>query len=33
LSASDYKKVKQTIPELADDPRPSGSKKLKGRNG
>ncbi|GAF04804.1 type II toxin-antitoxin system RelE family toxin [Saccharicrinis fermentans] len=33
LPANDYKKVKQTILDLADEPRPAGSKKLKGRNG
>ncbi|MBA7577641.1 hypothetical protein ES708_19494 [subsurface metagenome] len=33
LPANDYKKVKQTILDLANDPRPAGSKKLKGRDG
>lgn len=31
LPAADYKKVKQAIFDLAQDPRPPGSKKLKGR--
>jgi mRNA interferase RelE/StbE len=31
IPASDYKKVKQAILDLARDPRPTGSKKLKGR--
>ena len=31
IPASDYKKVKQAILNLAQDPRPPGSKKLKGR--
>lgn len=29
----DYKKVKQAILDLTQDPRPPGSKKLKGREG
>jgi mRNA interferase RelE/StbE len=33
LPANDYKKAKQTILGLANDPRPAGSKKLKGRDG
>ena len=33
IPASDYKKVKLAILDLADDPRPPGSKKLKGRPG
>lgn len=33
LPANDYKKVKQTILDLTNDPRPVGSKKLKGRDG
>ncbi len=33
LHANDYKKVKQTILELATNPRPTGSKKLRGRAG
>ena len=33
IPASDYKKVKQAILDLAHDPRPPGSKKLKGREG
>ncbi len=33
LPPSDYKKVKQIILNLADNPRPAGSKKLKGRDG
>ncbi len=33
LPANDYKKVKQTILDLANNPRPSGSKNLKGRDG
>lgn len=33
LPADDYKKVKQTILDLANDPRPNGSIKLKGRDG
>lgn len=33
LPADDYKKVKQTILDLANDPRPNGSVKLKGRDG
>lgn len=33
IPASDYKKVKQAILDLAQDPRPPGSKKLKGRPG
>ena len=33
IPASDYKKVKQAILDLAKDPRPPGSKKLKGRQG
>lgn len=33
LSAIDYKKVKQTILDLANNPRPIGSIKLKGREG
>lgn len=31
IPANDYKKIKQAILDLAQDPRPSGSKKLKGR--
>ena len=31
IPASDYNKVKQAIMALAEDPRPPGSKKLKGR--
>jgi mRNA interferase RelE/StbE len=33
IPANDYKKVKQSILDLAEDPRPPGSKKLKGRPG
>ena len=33
LPANDYKKVKQTILNLAYEPRPAGSLKLKGRDG
>lgn len=33
IPASDYKKIKQAILDLAQDPRSSGSKKLKGRQG
>lgn len=33
IPASDYKKIKQAIQDLAHDPRPPGSKKLKGRSG
>ena len=33
LPANDYQKVKQTILNLAINPRPAGSKKLKGRDG
>ncbi len=33
IPTSDYKKIKQAILDLAKDPRPSGSKKLKGRQG
>lgn len=33
IPASDYKKVKAAIQALANNPRPSGSKKLKGRPG
>ncbi len=33
IPASEYKKVKQAILNLAKDPRPPGSKKLKGREG
>jgi len=33
IPASDYKKVKQTILILANDPRPPGTTKLKGRPG
>lgn len=33
LPADDYKKVKQAILSLADNPRPSGVKKLKGLSG
>jgi mRNA interferase RelE/StbE len=33
IPASDYKKIKQAILDLTQDPRPSGSKKLKGRQG
>ena len=33
LPPKDYKKVKQVILNLVPDPRPSGSKKLKGRDG
>ena len=33
IPANDYKKVKQAILDLAHDPRPPGSKKLKGRDG
>ena len=33
IPASDYKKVKSAILDLAHNPRPSGSKKLKGRPG
>jgi mRNA interferase RelE/StbE len=33
IPARDYKKVKQVILDLANDPRPPGSKKLKGRPG
>lgn len=31
IPASDYKKIKQAILDLAHDPRPQGAKKLKGR--
>lgn len=33
ISANDYKRVKQAILDLAQDARPPGSKKLKGRPG
>lgn len=33
IPAGDYKKVKAAIQALANNPRPSGSKKLKGRPG
>ena len=33
IPASDYKKIKQSILDLAHNPRPAGSKKLKGRPG
>lgn len=33
IPANDYKKIKQAILDLAQDPRPSGAKKLKGRQG
>ncbi len=33
IPANDYKKIKKTILDLARDPRPPGSKKLKGRDG
>lgn len=33
IPASDYKKVKKAILDLTQDPRPPGSKKLKGRDG
>ncbi len=33
IPASDYKKVKQAILNLENNPRPPGSKKLKGRPG
>jgi len=33
IPANDYKKIKQAILDLAHDPRPPGSKKLKGRSG
>jgi len=33
LPAGDYKKVKQTILDLAKNPRPAGALKLKGRDG
>ena len=33
IPANDYKKIKQAILDLAQDPRPSGSIKLKGRPG
>jgi mRNA interferase RelE/StbE len=33
IPTSDYKKVKQAILNLTHDPRPPGSKKLKGRPG
>lgn len=33
LPPIDYKKVKQAILDLAQNPRPPGSKKLKGRDG
>ena len=33
IPANDYKKIKQAILDLAQDPRPAGSKKLKGRQG
>lgn len=32
IPANDYKKVKNAILDLAQDPRPAGSKKLKGRS-
>jgi len=33
IPAGDYKKIKQAILGLAQDPRPSGAEKLKGRQG
>lgn len=33
IPANDYKKIKQSILGLARDPRPTGAKKLKGRQG
>ncbi len=33
IPTNDYKKVKKAILDLAQDPRPPGSKKLKGRDG
>jgi len=33
IPANDYKKIKQAILDLAQDPRPTGAKKLKGRQG
>lgn len=33
LPVNDYKRVKQAIIDLAGNPRPVGSKKLKGRDG
>ena len=33
IPADDYKKIKQAIQNLGHDPRPPGSKKLKGRPG
>ncbi len=33
LPSKDYKKVKQTIFNLANEPRPAGAIKLKGREG
>ncbi len=33
IPSSEYKKVKQAILDLAQNPRPPGSKKLKGRPG
>lgn len=33
IPANDYKKVKKAILDLTQDPRPPGSKKLKGRDG
>ena len=33
IPANDYKKVKQAILNLSRNPRPPGSKKLKGRQG
>jgi mRNA interferase RelE/StbE len=33
IPVSDYKKIKRAILDLAADPRPPGSKKLKGRTG
>ncbi|MFO7978522.1 MAG: type II toxin-antitoxin system RelE/ParE family toxin [Bacteroidales bacterium] len=33
LPAKDYRKIKQAILDLANDPRPAGSQKLKDRDG
>jgi len=33
IPANDYKKIKQAILDLTQDPRPPGAKKLKGRQG
>jgi mRNA interferase RelE/StbE len=33
LPANDYKRIRQTILDLANEPRPAGASKLKGREG